>query len=252
MIPRFPFNARLHTNAQLYLGLVALIWALQSGVGWGWWLLSLIMLLVGTTMVSAGLHRYYSHRSFAVGPFWHYAFAFYSLMVWLGSPLQWSVLHQTHHRWADTARDPHYGPREGKLLLYLFWRDFHKVPMDFSRSKWLLQSKFQMFLHHYYGYLAFGLLALLFLISPYLAVFGMLIPGGIGLLIGGLHNYLAHWGDGKGNWRGRDWWWLEYLLPQGGDWLHGRHHDDPGRALYKQRWYELDTGGLLIKAIRQD
>lgn len=249
---RLQANAKYFTNAQLYIGLLGIVWGIYVEAAIGWWLLTFVMLIFGTATVSAGLHRYFGHRSFEVNKFWYYFFTFYSLMVWLGSPLQWNVVHTTHHRWSDTDRDPHPGPRAGRTLLYLFYRFYKDVPYDFSRSGWIMKSKLQKFVHRYYGWLAIGLFGLLFLISPYLAMFGMMIPAAIGLFIGGIHNTLGHWNDGV-NFKGTDnYWWAEYFLPQGGDWIHGRHHENPGIAVFKQKWYELDTGGILINLIRTD
>jgi stearoyl-CoA desaturase (delta-9 desaturase) len=57
--------------------------------------------------ITAGYHRYFSHRSFKTSRIFQF------LLAWLGcsalqkGPLWWAAHHRHHHRYSDTPEDPH-------------------------------------------------------------------------------------------------------------------------------------------------
>lgn len=57
--------------------------------------------------ITAGYHRYFSHRAY------HTSRVFQFVLAWLGcmslqkGPLWWAGHHRDHHRYSDTPRDPH-------------------------------------------------------------------------------------------------------------------------------------------------
>jgi fatty-acid desaturase len=59
---------------------------------------------------------------------------------------------------------------------------------------------------------------------------------------GGLHRVLSHKSG-----RAQNRWYLEYICPVGGEWIHAEHHDDARKATFSNHWYELDTGGFFVK-----
>jgi stearoyl-CoA desaturase (delta-9 desaturase) len=79
--------------------------------------------------ISAGYHRYFSHRSFRAGRGMQF------FLAWLGSmPFQhlfsWAGLHRHHHRVSDTEIDLH-SPIRGFLWSHILWifakRDLHGI-----------------------------------------------------------------------------------------------------------------------------
>jgi stearoyl-CoA desaturase (delta-9 desaturase) len=77
--------------------------------------------------VTAGYHRYFSHRSFKLNRFWQFVFAFGAESTAQKGVLWWSAHHRVHHRYSDTDRDIH-SPLKG------FW---------WSHVGWILADKYK-------------------------------------------------------------------------------------------------------------
>ncbi len=92
--------------------------------------------------ITAGYHRYFSHRSFKTSR------GFQFFLAWLGcsavqkGPLWWSAHHRRHHKHSDTPNDPHSPVQKGFWWSHIGWvfdsmfetcsydniRDFKKYP----------------------------------------------------------------------------------------------------------------------------
>ena len=77
--------------------------------------------------VTAGYHRYFSHKSFKLNRFWQFVFAFMAEATAQKGVLWWAANHRHHHRYSDTDRDLH-SPRKG------FW---------WSHVGWILADKYK-------------------------------------------------------------------------------------------------------------
>jgi fatty-acid desaturase len=54
------------------------------------------------------IHRGFSHSSFVVTkPIYNWIFTFLATLSHQGSPRQWAIVHQHHHAYCDTIKDPH-------------------------------------------------------------------------------------------------------------------------------------------------
>lgn len=203
-----------------------------------------VLYFMGSLTITVGFHRLFCHRAFKTSPFWHRFFAIFGTLFMYGSPLQWSVTHSAHHRYSDTERDPHPTPWSWGALLK---KEYRNVPLDIFRARRLLRQMpdLHYIVDRYYVAIFAALCALIALVDYkllYLAVFPAI---GLVQFVGGLHNTISH-----KNGQARDLWYLEYMLPAAGEWLHGTHHKKPGLWDMRTRWYHLDTGALLIKLIR--
>jgi len=216
------FNHRLlMTPVASYAGLAALIyagWVVTTGVVSPWWLvlqvLSTFLILMGVTV---GLHRLFCHRAFRASRLWHGILAYLGTLAIYGSTVQWPAMHASHHQFADTDRDPHYtGWR------YLFWKS--NRPTTFNRRVLtrLYRDPLHRFLHRYYVLVVGGTVVGLWLISPWVLLFGYLAPLGWLHLVGSLHQVYAHGAKGP-----LDLPWAEAVAFTGGEWLHGHHHTRP-------------------------
>lgn len=108
-----------------------LVWALALGVIWtGFTTTSLILLAVTffgrMFFITAGYHRYFSHKSYRLNRFWQFVLAFGGGMAVQKGVLWWAGHHRNHHRYSDTERDIH-SPMKG------FW---------WSHVGWILCDKF--------------------------------------------------------------------------------------------------------------
>ena len=118
----------------------------------------LVALAVGSYVVrmfgiTAGYHRYFSHRSYETSR------AFRFVLAWLGAsamqngPLWWASWHRRHHRFSDTPNDAHSPMQGGFWHAHMGWflgggaenpdlsnvRDLERVPelRFLERHKWL-------------------------------------------------------------------------------------------------------------------
>lgn len=197
--------------------------------------------LVGSLTISVGYHRLFCHGAFRTSAFWHRAFALLGVAFLYGSPLQWAVTHATHHRRSDTEGDPH--PRGWRALAF---KGYRAVPLDRWRARRLLR---QDAVHgivdrHYVEFYVAGL-AVLAAVLPSFLLNAYLPALGLAHLVGGLHNLLSHHAGGPRNLP-----LMEFLLPASGEWLHGSHHERPGRASFRAAGWHPDLGAAFIHLIR--
>jgi stearoyl-CoA desaturase (delta-9 desaturase) len=76
--------------------------------------------------VSAGYHRYFSHRAFKTSRLGQFALAFLAGMAMQNGPLWWAAHHRIHHRHSDRPGDPHSPGRDGFWWSQVFWIFAHR------------------------------------------------------------------------------------------------------------------------------
>jgi len=88
-----------------------------------WEALSLCLVLsvvLQTLGNSLSYHRQLSHRSFECPKPLEYFFAWCGVLNMQGNPVWWAMKHSWHHKFSDTAWDPHT-PREGLWTAHAGW-----------------------------------------------------------------------------------------------------------------------------------
>ena len=70
--------------------------------------------------ITAGYHRYFSHRAFKTGRFFQFVLAFLGGAAAQKGVLWWSGLHRHHHRFSDQPEDIH-SPRRGLWWSHQGW-----------------------------------------------------------------------------------------------------------------------------------
>ncbi len=125
----------------IFTGVPAGVWILFAATYWG-----------RMFFITAGYHRYFSHRSYKTSRVFQFVLAFGGATAVQKSPLWWAGHHRIHHRYTDTAADPHT-PRKGFWWSHVGWilsdetsevpegtmKDFAKYPeiRFISRHDWL-------------------------------------------------------------------------------------------------------------------
>jgi fatty-acid desaturase len=222
-----------------YVGFAAMVYgafALINGTASLLWLLPMLFFTFWMLMgVTVGMHRLFCHQAFKTSRFWHWVLGIFGTLAIYGSTIQWPAMHMSHHEFSDTPKDPHYTG-----WMYLFWKKNN--PTIFNRRLLVRLRKDPMhaFLHSYYLLVPAAVVLGLSLISLNALIFCYLIPMGWLHFVGSAHQVFAHGKDGA-----RDQEWLEYVLPTGGEWLHGHHHVKPKDI----RFGRSDAGYQLIRAI---
>ncbi len=71
--------------------------------------------------VTAGYHRYFSHRSFKLNRFWQFVLAFLAQTSGQKGVLWWAAHHRDHHLHSDREADLHSPVHEGFWWSHLGW-----------------------------------------------------------------------------------------------------------------------------------
>ena len=231
---------------------VACLAAIWSGITWQAVVICVTLYWVRLFAITAGYHRYFSHRAFATSRIFQFALAFLAQSSAQKSVLWWASKHRHHHLHSDTEEDVHSPRRKGFIYSHVGWifapkhdaTDFEKVP-DLARYPELV------WLHR---------LELAPAVS--LAAFCFLIGGWSGLVVGFLWstvlvyhgtfciNSLAHVSGSKRYVTGDDSRnnWLLALITMGEGW-HNNHHAYQSSARQGFLWWEIDATFYILKAL---
>lgn len=199
--------------------------------------------------VTAGYHRYFSHRSYKLGRAAQFCMAALAQSSGQKGVLWWAAHHRWHHRYSDAAPDVHSPSLRGFWWAHVGWilsneydnydekqiADFAKFP----ELRWLDK-------HHWVPALIFAL-AVLFLGGLNAFVWGFLVSTVLLYHATFCINSLAHVigsrrfdtpDQSRNN-------WLLALLTFGEGW-HNNHHFSMASCRQGFRWWEVDiTYGML-------
>jgi stearoyl-CoA desaturase (Delta-9 desaturase) len=223
--------------------------------------------------VTVGYHRLFTHRSFRTSRAVRIAFAVLGSMAVEGSVIAWVANHRKHHAFADREGDPHsphvdhgegvWGAVRGLVHAHFGWLIQYgqrAQPRRFARD--LLSDP---------------LLRAIDRTFPVWVAAGLALPFGFGWLVGGtldaaltallwggavrifvLHhmtysiNSLCHF-FGRRPFattdESRNLAWL--AIPTFGEAWHNNHHAFPRSAMHGHRIWQLDPGGILIRALER-
>ena len=120
---------------------LALVGTLVTGITMTAFVLFLVMFWGRMFFITAGYHRYFSHRSYKLGRGMQLVMAFGGGMAAQKGALWWASHHRNHHRYSDTELDLH-SPQKGFWWSHVGWilcdknnawdedgiRDFAKFP----------------------------------------------------------------------------------------------------------------------------
>ncbi len=98
------------------------------GFRWEYVLLALASYYVRMFGVTAGYHRYFSHRAFKTNRVFQFFLAFLAQTSAQKGALWWAANHRHHHRYSDQEEDIHSPTRKG------FW---------YSHVGWILTSRYE-------------------------------------------------------------------------------------------------------------
>ncbi|MBW3535728.1 MAG: fatty acid desaturase [Gemmatimonadetes bacterium] len=226
--------------------------AIWTGVTVQALIIAAVLYFVRMWALTAGYHRYFSHRSYKTSRVFQFVMAFLGQTSAQRGVLWWSSLHRHHHLHSDTEHDVHSPRHQGFLHSHVGWifnpkrskADYDAIPdlTKYPELVWLDR-------HTY-------------LPAILLAVATFVIGGWPGLIVGFFWstvvlyhcvffiNSLAHV---VGNQRyvtgddSRNNWWLA-LITLGEGW-HNNHHFYQSSTRQGWRWYEVDISYYVLKAM---
>jgi len=243
-----------HLRGWTFLGLMHMACLGVFFVGWSWPALGVMLALYVLRMfgITAGYHRYFSHRAYKTSRFFQFGLALLGCSAAQQGPLWWAAYHRHHHKYSDQPEDIHSPRQNGFWHAHIAWitRDeYTETPLqqipDFARYPELV------WLNRYHM-LVPGLLGLgCFVLGSSLQSWG---TNGLQMLIWGFFvstvllyhgtftiNSLSHrfgsqrYATGDDS---RNHFWLA-LLTLGEGW-HNNHHYYATSARQGFYWWELD------------
>lgn len=206
-------------------------------------------ILFGMVGLEIAHHRFYSHGSFECKRLTEWFLYVCSIFAACGGPIYYSGLHRTHHKTADTDKDPHR-PFDQPFLSFLHCNDRSRSEIDWKIVRDLTSKPELIFLTEHYGKVYFGTIFLTAIVNPTFSLFFFVFPGIIVLWLTGLINVINH-RYGYRNFNTNDSStnnsWINLITFGGG--LHHNHHYKPWSYTNKVKWFEHDIAGWFIKNI---
>ncbi len=240
--------------------ILAVILAIQGNVS----VTDIVLLVSGAFLtqlgVTVGFHRMVVHNAFDPHPVFKAIILALGSMTFQGPVLHWASVHTKHHAYSDQDGDPH-SPIEGFIHSHFEWMVAMKSPeLEAIVEKWGGRYKRDPIVLWFAKTFVFW------------AALSLIIPFGIGFLVGGL----------PGAWTGLLWgglirlfvtshvtWCVNSvchtfgarmfrttdkstnnpiigLLALGEGW-HNNHHAFPASAFHGLRWWQIDIAGYTIR-----
>jgi stearoyl-CoA desaturase (Delta-9 desaturase) len=232
--------------------LVALATPFVAPISWRWAALAAALYVARIFGITAGYHRYFSHRSFRTSRGFQLALAVLGTTSTQKGPLWWAAHHRDHHRFSDGPEDVHSPLERG------FW---------WSHVGWILSTRYDATrLERVKDLARFPELRWLdrwHLVPPITLATILFVAGGWPALLWGyfvstvftwhgtfLINSLAHvlgrpryeTGDGSRN-------NLALALLTLGEGWHNNHHFYPASARQGFFWWEIDLSWYALRAL---
>jgi stearoyl-CoA desaturase (delta-9 desaturase) len=199
--------------------------------------------------ITAGFHRYFSHRAYALGRVPQFLMGFLGQTAAQRGVLWWASNHRHHHRWSDRPEDIHSPIQRGFWWSHMGWilshaqdeSDHSRVPdlAKYPELVWLDRNEYLPTL--LYGvaiYAAFGWTGLLYgyFLSTVLLWHGTFCINSVMHVFG--RRVYATTDDSRNS-------FLFALVTMGEGW-HNNHHWAPGSAAQGFHWWEIDASFYLL------
>lgn len=120
--------------------------------GWKMIVAAVILLYLTGLSITAGYHRFYSHRSYRTKPIIESILLFFGAMAGQGSALRWAFDHRLHHAYVDTDQDP-YSIKKGFWYAHCLWILEKPRIIDPKVVPDLMKNPLVQFQHRYIGIL---------------------------------------------------------------------------------------------------
>jgi stearoyl-CoA desaturase (delta-9 desaturase) len=218
-------------------------------VTWKDWVLCAVLYVTRMFFITAGYHRYFSHRSYRMGRIAQFLMAFGATTAAQKGPLWWAGHHRVHHRYTDLDQDPH-SPRDGFWWSHVGWilarsykqtdteaiKDFSTFPelRFLDRASWIGPWLLGVacFLIGGWGALLIG-----FFLSTVLLWHGTFVVNSLAHLVG-RRRYATP--DTSRN-------SLAIALITGGEGWHNNHHYLASSVRQGFTWWEIDTTWYVLR-----
>jgi stearoyl-CoA desaturase (delta-9 desaturase) len=146
-------NAQINYIAAIPFFLVHLIgiYGLFLDSTWFEWKICLALYFIRMFFITAGYHRYFSHRTYKTSRWFQFLIAFMAQTSAQKGVLWWACHHRDHHRHSDKPEDPHSMKLYGFLYSHIGWiltKEFDET--NFKKVKDLASFPELVFLNKYH------------------------------------------------------------------------------------------------------
>jgi len=229
---------------------VGTIVALFGHIDGGLIALAIASYLVRMFAITAGYHRYFSHRSFKTSRAFQFALALLGTSTTQKGPLWWASGHRRHHKYSDTPEDLHSPKQRGFWYAHMGWWFGRKH--DETAFEWvpdLARFPELRFLDRYYHVGVFAWM----MIPALLRGWDGFLWGYVVSTFALMHctffiNSLAHvYGSRRydtGDTSRNNWWLALATLGEG---WHNNHHRYMSSARQGFYWWEVDVTYYVLK-----
>lgn len=260
-------NRLLMASSPIFIMHLLALGVLFTGFSWVAVIALAITYFVRVFALTAGFHRYFSHRAFKTSR------SFQFVLAWIGTssaqlgPMWWAANHRHHHQHSDKEEDIHSPVVKDAFWAHIGWvlcRAYGNIRHD--RIKDLSKYPELRFIDRFHVLPVLSLIGVLFVTGYFLNVF---LPGlgtsGIQLVMWGfflstilvyhvtfLVNSATHIVGTKRfdtDDESRNSFWVA-LLTFGEGW-HNNHHRWPLSARQGMYWWEFDLTYLLLRCLEK-
>ena len=208
------------------------------------WFICLIIWQLMTLGGTTGYHRVFSHGHWKDCPAWARSiFALFGAIGFIGPAIPFAAVHQEHHRYHDTEKDPHSAYYKGHFWTYVTpqlapFKRRYLVGDGKDHFRKLLRDPILQVQERYYWFIILGWIAFLLLTTfdPFSIIYGLLAPAGLLKLFANLLFGYSHRNRKPHN----DFWLAIVTLGEG---FHKEHHDRP----WEVRNHKWDISGKIIE-----
>jgi stearoyl-CoA desaturase (Delta-9 desaturase) len=230
----------------------AIVGVIRCGFSWRGLALAVGLYFVRMVLVTAGYHRYFSHRAFKTSRAFQFLLALGAQSALQKGVLWWAAHHRFHHKHSDTPLDPHSVKQRGFLWSHVGWitaEDYDGTNLDlvgdlarYPELRILNRPGIQMLPGLPLALVLFavgGLPAFVwgFLVSTVMLWHGSFSINSLSHLFGGRRYPTGD--DSRNN-------WALALLTTGEGW-HNNHHHYQSSANQGFRWWEIDVTFYVLR-----
>ena len=225
--------------------------ALFVAVSWADWVLCAALYAVRMFFITAGYHRYFSHRSYRMARGPQLSMAVGGTLAVQKGPLWWAAHHRIHHRFTDQDRDVH-SPRDGFWWSHVGWilsvgskesdlsaiNDFAAVPelRLLDRIWWVPPTLLGVACFWFGGW---GGLLIGFFLSTVLLWHGTFLVNSVAHLLG--RRRFATEDTSRNS--------LLIALVTSGEGWHNNHHYLPSSSRQGFTWWEVDPTYYVLRLL---
>lgn len=225
---------------------------------WGYLIATLILTQITIASVTIFLHRCQSHRALDLHPIASHFFRFWLWMTTGQVTKEWVSVHRKHHARVETPEDPHSPQVQGIWRILFQGTEAYRKEIrnketlerfgEGTPDDWMERNVYTK--RSAWGVISMLIIDLLLFGLPGLSIWAvqmMWIPFFAAGVVNGIGHY---WG--YRNFECED--AARNIIPIGfligGEELHNNHHTFGTSAKFSVKWWEVDTGWILIRTLQ--